>query len=64
MPLLYEPTDRLARRIGSRVKLSPDFGSAAGIFLGGLVAGFIILPIALPVLGFQVQKRWGPPAKK
>ena len=66
MPILYEDTDPAIRyhrkQLGTAVrKLSP--GSGVTTFLIGLVAGFIILPIVLPIVGYQVSKRWGPPAR-
>jgi len=62
MPLLYEPTDRIVRYYGRKIaKLSPSPFDATS-FLIGLVAGFIVLPIVLPIVGYQVTKRWGPPA--
>lgn len=64
MPLLYENTDRMVRHytknLGKKLKLSPDPGPLS-YFLGGLITGFIVLPIVLPIVGFQVTKRWGPP---
>jgi len=64
MPILYEDTDPTIRyhrkQLGTAVrKLSP--GSGVTTFLIGLVTGFIILPIVLPIVGYQVTKRWGPP---
>jgi len=62
MPLLYERTDRLVRYYGNKiVRLSPTPFDATS-FLIGLVTGFFILPIVLPIVGYQVTKRWGPPA--
>jgi len=71
MPLTYDyseqiliaprqPVEEMQRvRPGMPLKFSPDVTS----FLAGLVIGFVALPILLPILGYQVQKRWGPPAK-
>ena len=57
MPILYEPTDRLVQHYGNKMrKLSPDVTS----FLAGMVIGFSVLPIVLPIVGYQVTKRWGP----
>jgi hypothetical protein len=59
MPITYEPTDRLVRYYGNKiVKLSPD--PSVTSFLAGMVVGFFVLPIVLPVVGYQIQKRWGP----
>jgi len=60
MPILYEPTDRLVRSYARTLKFSPDVTS----FLAGLFTGFIVLPILLPIVGFQVTKRWGAPPSK
>jgi len=58
MPILYESTDRAVRYYGAKMrKLSPDLMS----FGIGLFAGFFVLPILLPIVGYQVTKRWGPP---
>jgi hypothetical protein len=38
--------------------------SSFALFAGGLITGFIVLPIALPIAGYQLQKRYGPPAEK
>jgi len=56
MPILYEGTDRLVRSYARALKFSDTTS-----FLVGLVAGFIVLPIVLPIIGFQVTKRWGAP---
>lgn len=60
MPILYEPTDRMIRTYRAKLKLAPDATS----FLAGLVVGFFIVPITLPIIGYQVSKRFGPPSKK
>jgi len=57
MPILYEGTNRLVRSYARTLKFSFDTTS----FLGGIVLGLIVLPIALPIVGFQVTKRWGAP---
>lgn len=59
MPILYESTDPTIKQIGKKTSLG--FSSNTTWFLVGLVAGFIILPIALPVIGYQVNKRWASP---
>lgn len=64
MPLLYEDTDPVIRYHRKQLttavrKLSP--GSGVTTFLVGLVTGFIILPIVLPIVGYQLTKRLGPP---
>ena len=59
MPITYENTDRLVRFYGSKLRKlspSPDVKS----FLAGMVVGFFVLPIVLPIVGYQVTKRWGP----
>jgi len=62
MPILYESTDRTVRHYANKVqKLSPGFDLLS--FGAGLFTGFFVLPILLPIVGFQVTKRWGPPAK-
>jgi len=69
MPILFEPTDKaiqyhrknLDRKLGKTLKFSP--GSGVTTFLAGLVTGFIILPIVLPIIGYQVTSRWGPPSR-
>jgi len=62
MPILYESTERLVRYYGAKMrKLSPGFDLMS--FGVGLFAGFFVLPILLPIVGYQVTKRWGPPAK-
>lgn len=61
MPILYESTEPTVRVYGQKLRLSPDF--SFGSFAAGLVTGFIVLPIVLPILGFQLTKRYGPPAK-
>lgn len=63
MPILFEPTDKAIqynrKQLTTTVrKLSP--GSGLTTFLAGLVTGFIILPIVLPIVGYQVTSRWGP----
>jgi hypothetical protein len=63
MPILYENTDRTVRTY-SPFKFNPDIMSSLGIFALGVVAGFIILPIALPIAGYQLTKRFGPPAPR
>ena len=60
MPILYEGTNRLVKTYTRTLKFSPDVTS----FLVGLVAGFIVLPIVLPIVGFQVTKRWGAPPQR
>jgi len=68
MVLLYEeiwekPTPKThapPQAIPAVKKFSPDLTS----FLGGLVVGFIVLPILLPVVGYQLTKRYGPPPRK
>lgn len=59
MPIVYENTDVLVRRYGNKMKLSPSPSITS--FLLGVVTGFFILPIVLPIVGYQVTKRWGPP---
>jgi len=62
MPILYESTDRMVRCYGAKMrKLAPGFDLLT--FIAGVATGFFILPIVLPIVGYQVQKRWGPPAK-
>ncbi len=61
VPILYECTDKMMKERGKLLELSPDIGSGTALFLAGVVTGFILLPIALPVIGFQVTKRWGSP---
>lgn len=61
MPILYENTDRAMRKY-SPLKFSPDLTSGVAIFLAGLVTGFIVLPIALPIAGYQLTKRYGAPS--
>lgn len=65
IPFLYENTDRTMRYYGKKLKLSPSpgVGVTVGAFFAGLVTGFVVLPIVLPIVGFQVTKRWGPPKK-
>jgi hypothetical protein len=59
MPITYENTDRLVRFYGSKLrKLSPSPDVTS--FLAGMVVGFFVLPIVLPIVGYQVTKRWGP----
>jgi hypothetical protein len=59
MPITYEPTDRLVRYYGGKLrKLSPSPDVTS--FLAGMVVGFFVLPIVLPIVGYQVTKRWGP----
>jgi hypothetical protein len=59
MPITYEPTDRLVRYYGNKiVKLSPSPDVAS--FLAGMVVGFFVLPIVLPIVGYQLSKRLGP----
>jgi hypothetical protein len=58
MPILYEPTERLVRFYGSKLKLSPSPDVTS--FLAGMIVGFFVLPIILPIVGYQVTKRWGP----
>jgi hypothetical protein len=62
MPILYERTDGVVRHYGNKIsKLSPgpfEFTS----FAIGVAVGFFVLPILLPIVGYQVTKRWGPPA--
>jgi len=65
MPILYEDTDPAIRyhrkQLGTTVrKLSPG---GVTTFLIGLVTGFIILPIVLPIVGYQLTKRLGPPSR-
>lgn len=55
MPIIYENTDRLVRK--GKLSPSPTITS----FLAGVVVGFFVLPIILPIIGYQVTKRWGPP---
>jgi len=54
MPILYERTDRLVRHYGQKLrKLSPhpfDWGT----FTLGIVTGYIILPIVLPIVGVKL----------
>jgi len=57
MPILYENTDRLVKKYGRTLK----FGFDTTSFLGGIVIGLIVLPIVLPIVGYQVTKRWGAP---
>ena len=60
MPILYERTDNLVRYYGRKLKLSPSpFDFTA--FILGLGVGFFVVPIVLPIIGYQVTKRWGPP---
>jgi len=72
VPLLYEPTERLVR--GRRPyhtpitemrtrkqKLSPDPFDFTSFAIGAAV-GMFVIPILVPVLGYQITKRWGPPA--
>jgi hypothetical protein len=59
MPILYEPTERLVRYYGNKMrKLSPDPDFTS--FAIGVAVGFFVLPILLPIVGYQVTKRWGP----
>jgi len=61
-PITYEPTDRLVRYYGSKLrKLSPSPDPSVTWFLVGLFTGFFVLPIVLPIIGYQVTKRWAPP---
>jgi len=64
MALLYENTDGMIRyytqNFGKKLKLSPDPGPIT-YFLAGVVTGFFVLPIVLPIVGFQITKRWGLP---
>jgi len=55
MPILYERTDRLVK------SFAPDVGSDLLIFVAGVFTGFIVLPLVLPIAGYQLTKRWGPP---
>jgi len=60
MPITYENTDRLVRFYGSKLrKLSPSPDVTS--FLAGMIVGFLVLPIVLPIVGYQVTKRWGAP---
>lgn len=54
MPILYESTDRLARRYGLKLrKLAPD-PFDTGSFFVGLVIGYFVLPIMLPIVGVKL----------
>lgn len=55
MPITYDYSEKHLAVVTR--KFSPGVTS----FLTGLIAGFIVLPIVLPILGYQVTKRWGPP---
>jgi len=59
MPILYESTDRAMRQLGQKLKLG--LGTDTALFLGGVVVGLIVLPIAVPIFGYQLTKRYGPP---
>jgi len=56
MPITYEPTERLVRYYGAKMrKLSPkpfDLSS----FAIGVVTGYIVLPIVLPIVGIKLWK--------
>jgi hypothetical protein len=60
MPITYENTDAMVRHYGKAF----SFGFDVTSFLGGIVLGFIILPIVLPIAGYQLTKRYGPPPSK
>lgn len=62
MPLLFENTDRIVRKY-SPLNFSLDVTSSVAIFVVGVLTGFVILPIVLPIAGYQLQKRYGPPTK-
>jgi hypothetical protein len=56
MPITYEPTDRLVRYYGQKLrKLSPH-PFDLGAFTIGVVTGYIILPIVLPIVGIKLWK--------
>lgn len=61
MPLLFESTDKVVRKY-SPLRFNPDFTSGVAIFLAGVVTGFVVLPIVLPIAGYQLTKRYGPPS--
>jgi hypothetical protein len=53
MPILYESTDRTVRYYGQKLRLSPD-PFDAGTFMVGLVTGYFVLPIVLPIVGIKL----------
>ena len=61
MPLLFESTDDVVKNFGEVLSFSPGLGTDLLIFIAGVATGFIALPIVLPIAGYQLTKRWGPP---
>ncbi len=59
MPITYENTDAVVRTYAAKLKLSPS--PSVTSFLLGVFTGFFVLPIILPIIGYQITKRWGPP---
>jgi len=63
MPILYESTDEAIRQSRERLRLSPSpgIGTDTLIFVAGVFTGMVVMPIVLPIAGYQLIKRWGPP---
>lgn len=61
MPILYESTDSLVHDFGEVLSFEPGLGTDILIFVAGVFTGLIVMPIVLPIAGYQLTKRWGPP---
>jgi len=59
MPILYQRTDALVRHYGKKLKLAPD-PFDLGSFATGLVVGYIVLPLVLPIVGIKLVQ-WAAP---
>lgn len=54
MPITYEGTDSLVRYYATKIgKLSPT-PFDLGAFLAGIVTGYVVLPIVLPIVGIKL----------
>jgi hypothetical protein len=60
MPILYENMNTTVRKY-SPLKFSPSIMTDLGIFAIGVLTGLIIVPIVVPITGYQLTKRFGPP---
>jgi len=61
VPILYESTDSTVRDFGEALSFAPGLGTDILIFVAGVFTGLIVMPIVLPIAGYQLTKRWGPP---